>query len=63
MAEQKKVITLEGSECSELVEYLMETRNRRIEEGKPIERVSDLMIRIIDSPSKKEARKIDREAR
>ena len=63
MAEPKKVITLPNNECSELVEYLMEARNQRIKEGKPTDRVSDLMLKVIDSPSKKEARRADREAR
>ena len=50
MTDQKRVITLKERECSELVEYLMEARNQRIEEGKPTDRVCDLMIKIIDSP-------------
>ena len=63
MTESRKVITLPSNECSELVEYLMEARNQRIEDGKPTDRVSDLMLKIMDSPTKKEARRAEREAR
>ena len=63
MGDQKRVITLKERECSELVEYLMEARNQRIEEGKPTDRVCDLMIKIIDSPPGREARMPERAAR
>ena len=63
MAEPKKVITLDSSECKEMVEYLMEARNRRVEDGKPTDRVCDLMLKIIDAPPAKNARKAEREAR
>jgi len=63
MADPKRVITLKDRECSELVEYLMEARNQRIEEGKPTDRVCDLMIKIIDSPPGKEARMPERAGR
>lgn len=63
MADPKRVITLKDRECSELVEYLMEARNQRIEDGKPTDRVCDLMIKIIDSPPEREMRFPERAAR
>lgn len=63
MADPKRVITLKDRECSELVEYLMEARNQRIEDGKPTDRVCDLMLKIIDSPPEKKARELERAAR
>ncbi len=61
--EGKRVITLKDRECSELIEYLMEVRNQRIEKGKPTDRVCDLMIKIIDSPPGREVRVPERVAR
>ena len=62
MGTDKKVITLGNNECSELVSYLMEARNQRIEEGKPTDRVNDLVLKIIDSPIK-DQREPERAAR
>ena len=62
MGKEKRVITLGDNECSELVSYLMEARNQRIEEGKPTDRVCDLMLKIIESPVK-EQRQPERAAR
>ena len=63
MAEEKKVITLDDFEQRLMVSGLMDFRNDLIKEEKPTEDINDLILKVIDAPTKKEKRKADREER
>lgn len=63
MAEEKKVITLDDFEQRLMVSGLMDFRNDLLKEDKPTEDINDLILKVIDAPTKKEKRKADREER
>ena len=63
MAEEKKVITLDDFEQRLMVSGLMDFRNDLIKEEKPTEDINDLILKVIDAPTKKEKRRFDREER
>ena len=63
MAEEKKVITLDDFEQRLMVSGLMDFRNDRLKEEKPTEDINDLILKVIDAPTKKEKRRFDREER
>lgn len=63
MAEEKKVITLDDFEQRLMVSGLMDFRNDLLKEEKPTEDINDLILKVIDAPTKKEKRRIDREER
>ena len=63
MAEEKKVITLDDFEQRLMVSGLMDLRNDLLKEEKPTEDINDLILKVIDAPTKKEKRKADREER
>ena len=63
MASDKKVVTLEEHEQRLMVRGLTDFRNDAIRDGKPTEDVDDLILKIIDAPTKREKRRADREAR
>ena len=63
MAEEKKVITLDDFEQRLMVSGLMDFRNDLIKEEKPTEDINDLILKVIDAPTKKEKRIFDREER
>ena len=63
MAEEKKVITLDDFEQRLMVSGLMEFRNDVLNEEKPTEDINDLILKVIDAPTKKEKRRFDREER
>lgn len=63
MADEKKVITLDDFEQRLMVSGLMEFRNDLLKEEKPTEDINDLILKVIDAPTKKEKRKADREER
>lgn len=63
MADEKKVITLDDFEQRLMVSGLMDFRNDLIKEEKPTEDINDLILKVIDAPTKKEKRKADREER
>ena len=63
MAEEKKVVTLDGFEQRLMVSGLMDFRNDRLRDEKPTEDINDLILKAIDAPTKKEKRRADREAR
>ena len=46
-----------------MVRSLYELRNSQLEKDGPVEPVEDLLLRVIDAPTKKEKRRKDREAR
>ena len=63
MAEEKKVITLDDFEQRRMVSGLMDFRNDLLKEEKPTEDINDLILKVIDAPTKKEKRRFDREER
>ena len=63
MAEEKKVITLDDFEQRLMVSGLMDFRNDLIKEAKPTEDINDLILKVIDAPTKKEKRRFEREER
>ena len=63
MADEKKVITLDDFEQRLMVSGLMDFRNDLLKEEKPTEGINDLILKVIDAPTKKEKRKADREER
>ena len=63
MADEKKVITLDDFEQRLMVSGLMDFRNDLMKEEKPTEDINDLILKVIDAPTKKEKRKADREER
>ena len=63
MAEEKKVVTLDDFEQRLMVSGLMDFRNDLLRDEKPTEGINDLILKVIDAPTKKEKRRTDREAR
>ena len=63
MAEEKKVVTLDNFEQRLMVSGLMDFRNDLLRDEKPTEDINDLILKVIDAPTKKEKRRADREAR
>ena len=63
MADEKKVITLDDFEQRLMVSGLMDFRNDLLKEEKPTEDINDLILKVIDAPTKKEKRIADREER
>ena len=63
MAEEKKVVTLDDFEQRLMVSGLMGFRNDLLRDEKPTEDINDLILKVIDAPTKKESRRADREAR
>jgi len=63
MFEQKRVVMLNSEEQSLMVNGLNGFRKTLLEQDKPTEDVEDLILKVIDAPTKKEKRRMDREAR
>ena len=63
MAEEKKVLTLDEFEQSLMVSGLMDFRNDLLKDDKPTEDINDLILKVIDAPTKKEKRRAEREER
>lgn len=63
MAEEKKVVTPDDFEQRLMVSGLMDFRNDLLRDEKPTEDINDLILKVIDAPTKKEKRRGDREAR
>lgn len=63
MADEKVVVTLDSFEQRLMVNGLSDWRNDFIREDKPTEDVDDLLLKVIDAPSKKDKKKVDREER
>lgn len=63
MAEEKKVVTLDDFEQRLMVSGLMDFRNDLLRDEKPTEDINDLILKVIDAPTKIEKRRADREAR
>lgn len=63
MKEEKKVVEVTDYEQRVMVNGLMNFRNDLIAENKPVEDVNELIVRVIDAPSKKARRNRDYEIR
>lgn len=63
MAEEKKVVTLDDFEQRLMVSSLMDFQNDLLRDEKPTEDINDLILKAIDTPTKKEKRRADCEAR
>ena len=63
MAEEKKVLTLDEFEKRLMVSGLMDFRNDLLKDDKPTEDINDLILKVIDAPTKKEKRRAEREER
>ncbi|MEH2937831.1 hypothetical protein [Lawsonibacter sp. JLR.KK007] len=63
MRDEKRVVTLNGFEQRLMVAGLADFRNDAIRDGKPTEDVDDLILKVIDAPTKRQKRRADREAR
>ena len=63
MADEKRVVMLDDFEQRLMVNGLTDFRNDLLREDKPTEDLDDLILKVIDAPTKKERRRADREAR
>lgn len=63
MADERRVVMLDDFEQQLMVNGLTDFRNDLLREEKPTEDVDDLILKVIDAPTKKEKRKEDRAAR
>ena len=63
MAEEEKVLTLDEFEQRLMVSGLMDFRNDLLKDDKPTEDINDLILKVIDAPTKKEKRRAEREER
>ena len=63
MSDDKKVITVDDFDHRLMVNGLNNFRNDLIKEDKPTEDVDELILKVIDAPTKKEKKKADREWR
>lgn len=63
MPEEKVVVTLDSFEQRLMVSGLADWRNELIQKEKPTEDVDDLLLKVIDAPTKKGKKKVDRETR
>ncbi len=62
-ADEKVVVTLDDFEQRLLVNGLTDFRNDLLREDKPTEDINELILKVIDAPTRKEKKKADREAR
>lgn len=63
MADEKRVVMLDDFEQRLMVNGLTDFRNDLLREDKPTEDLDDLILKVIDAPTKKEKRRSEREAR
>ena len=62
-ADEKVVVTLDDFEQRLMVNGLTDFRNDLLREDKPTEDINELILKVIDAPTRKEKKKVDREAR
>lgn len=60
---EKVVVTLDNFEQRLMVSGLADFRNDLIRDAKPTQDVDELILKVIDAPTRKEKRKAQREAR
>ncbi len=58
-----KVLTMDSDEQRLMVRSLYELRNAQLENDGPVEDLEDLLLRVIDAPTRKEKRQMDRDER
>lgn len=63
MFERKKVLTFGREEQELMVKSLYDMRNAAIEQSIPTTEVEDLILKVIDAPTRKERRRIERQTR
>ena len=63
MFERKKVLTFGRDEQKLMVKSLNDMRNAALAENIPTEEVENLIIKVIDAPTRKERRRLERQAR
>lgn len=63
MIEETRVISVDNYEQRLMVAGLNEFRNDLLKDGKPTEDVDHLLLKVIDAPSRKQKRRVDRETR
>lgn len=63
MADDKRVVTITDFQQRLLVRGMNDFRNDLIQEGKPTEDVDEVLLMVIDAPTQKEKKRLDREAR
>ncbi|TCX48954.1 hypothetical protein [Dehalobacter sp. 14DCB1] len=61
--EEERVLTLDDYEYGVVVNALNELRNDLIEEKRPTDAVDELLLKTIDTPTKKQKRRSHDEAR
>ena len=63
MTEDKRVLYLDNFEQRVMVRSLNDARTQLMQNEKPTEDVDDLLLKLIDAPTKKAKRRLEREAR
>lgn len=63
MKEEKRIIMVDDFQHGLLINGINEFRNVLLEQDKPTEDVDELLLKIIDAPTKRELRRASREAR
>ena len=63
MFDRKKVLTFGQDEQEMMVRSLYDMRNSALERNIPTEEVEDLILKVIDAPTRKERRRLDRQTR
>lgn len=61
MFERKKFLTFGRDEQEMMVKSLYDMRNAALEMNIPTGEVDDLILKVIDAPTRKERRKLDRQ--
>lgn len=63
MTEDKRVLYLDNFEQRVMVRSLNDSRTQLMQNEKPTEDVDDLLLKLIDAPTAKAKRRLEREAR
>ncbi len=63
MTEDKRVLYLDNFEQRVMVRSLNDARTQLMQNENPTEDVDDLLLKLIDAPTKKAKRRLEREAR
>ena len=63
MSANDKVLIMNSDEQQLVVRSLYELRNTLLEINGPVEDVEDVLMKVIDAPSKRERRRMDRDER
>lgn len=63
MCDKTKVLTMDKDKQGLLINGMIFFRNELLEQDKPVEDVNEVIQELINAPTKKEKRRIDRAAR